>query len=187
MFCIAELLFQFLNGFETEVELSDGVKSSAKDTQGESSQSQGAFDSQPDSMDMTGPRTVAIRKYVELVDRVARKQVKAIDVWVEEVESWCFKRRLTVNLSPEEISELVTLPNKIEENTLRYMSLLEEVLDDMVKEATQNYRLSRGLAPEAPEEDGDMDTTNPDPNQPNADKTKEKANMKRVQALLHRK
>lgn len=136
----------------------------------------GVFESQADSMDVTGPNSVRVKKYVQLVDRIVRREGKVVDVWVEEVEQWSTARRLSVNLAPEEIAELVSLPSKMEDNTLRYKSLLEEVLDEMVKEARANDRALRGL----PQDTQDEDDPTTEPEKAPA------ASQKPVQALLRR-
>lgn len=89
---------------------------------------------------------VPVKKYQLMVERVVRKQSKVIDVWVDDVERWREKEEKSGSFASMAVELRQTareMPDMIENNTMRYMSLMEEILDEMVREERQIYELSR--------------------------------------------
>lgn len=83
------------------------------------------------------PQVMHVKKYQAMVERVAKRESKTIDVWVDDVELWMEEQATSGNfdlLDPEVLREARILAENIEKNTLRYVGLMEEILDAMVKE-----------------------------------------------------
>lgn len=107
--------------------------SSEKEAANESSQ----FGVETDAFLDSQPQLVNVKKYQAMVERVARRESKSIDVWVDDVEHWIEEEEAQGNftlLDPELRQEARMLASRIETNTLRYVGLMEQALDAMVKE-----------------------------------------------------
>lgn len=90
--------------------------------------------------------TRRICKYPALVSIVVRGASKVIDVLVDDVARWVnveSARPEWLQLDLEIRAEALELAEKIETNTLRYMGLLEEVLDELVKEEEAKRQAAR--------------------------------------------
>ena len=89
---------------------------------------------------------VPVKKYQLMVERVVRKQSKVIDVWIDDIERWREKEEKSGSFASMAVEMRQTareIPEMIENNTMRYMSLMEAILDEMVREERQIYELSR--------------------------------------------
>jgi hypothetical protein len=89
---------------------------------------------------------VSVKKYVMMVERVVRRESKVIDVLVDDLERWRREVEKTGNWAPLEIEsyqDAREMAEKIENNTMRYMALLEEVIDEMVKEEREKEETRR--------------------------------------------
>lgn len=145
------LLKRFLESYEVEVDEvgGEGGEGKEKETQEDlaperSQRPNGgeAFSSMDEDFDSVR-HTIRVRKYAAIIEKVARREVKEIVVRIEEIDSWCQQERSKPDLSPEETAELIELAKKIEENTLRYVWLIEKALDEMVRSSERQLRLDR--------------------------------------------
>jgi DNA replication licensing factor MCM7 len=87
-----------------------------------------------------------VKKYQLMVERIVRRESKVIEVWIDDLDRWREKEEKSgrfVLLDVELRMEARELPHKIENNTMRYLSLMEEVLDEMVKEERENEKMRR--------------------------------------------
>jgi hypothetical protein len=84
-----------------------------------------------------------------------------MDVWLDDLEDWKSERVLRTKMEPEELSVLLELADKVENNTLRYVKILEEILDDMVEEERrmEAHKRSMGINGQVPPNMA-MDTSN---------------------------
>lgn len=92
------------------------------------------------------PTLVSVKKYQVMVERVAKRESKSIDVWVDDVEHWVDQEEANGRLALVDYElrqEARQLASKIEGNTMRYVGLLEELLDAMVKEEKAKNELLR--------------------------------------------
>lgn len=86
-----------------------------------------------------------VHKYLFMVERVARRESKVIEVRADDIEEWVRGEEDSGSLAlldPELRQEARELPAKIEGNTLRYVGLMETVLDAMVEEAKERMNRS---------------------------------------------
>ena len=96
-------------------------------------------------------------KYPALITSVVRGKMKVVDVLVDDVVRWVSlesSKPEWQQLDLEVRSEALKLAEKIEHNTLRYMGLLEELLDQMVKEEQAKVRAAQQTAGGHSQSDG---------------------------------
>jgi len=84
-------------------------------------------------------------KYLSIISLVARGITKVVDVLVDDVARWVTLESSRPEWHIQDIEvrqEALNLSEKMENNTMRYAGLLEELLDELVKEEMQRLRVA---------------------------------------------
>jgi hypothetical protein len=108
-----------------------------------------SFGDDTQGVEASQPDLSLIHKYQALISLVVQRKSKVIDVRVDDVALWIgreLENGSLANAGPEDRIQARSLPSKIEGNTMRYVALMEEVLDQLVREETLRLGLRPSLA-----------------------------------------